>query len=369
MRVGLLITSVGEFGQKGFYNSQEIGLAKELELLVDEVIIYKAVDIRAKYIKDKLEDCRNTILIQIPVKSIGTNGLWNCDEMDNTLDALIYFSDTQWAITNVYKWCQSNKVRLYPYIGIMKSHSTNKIYKLIKDKLLYRNIKVYQKCLCFVKTPYIKTILEKYKVKNLKLAPVGLDVTLLQKDYKNYSTKDLKAKWGYCVDNKILLFIGRMTEEKRPFEMIELFQRIYEKCQDYRMIMVGKGELFERMVKIVEKTEIPVRFIQQIPNQDIWELFCIADCFVNLNKQEIFGMALLEAMFYGCKVVAWTAPGPEFIIENGKSGYLAKSKDDIIEKITDDKIFSYAAHERVISNFTWKKTSEIMSKVIGNKEI
>lgn len=80
-------------------------------------------------------------------------------------------------------------------------------------------------------------------------------------------------------------------------------------------------------------------------------------------------MALLEAMFYGCKVVAWTAPGPEFIIENGKSGYLAKSKDDIIEKITDDKIFSYAAHERVISNFTWKKTSEIMSKVIGNKEI
>ena len=33
MRIGLLITSIGNFGQKGFYNAQEIGLAKELDRL------------------------------------------------------------------------------------------------------------------------------------------------------------------------------------------------------------------------------------------------------------------------------------------------------------------------------------------------
>ena len=43
MRIGLLITSIGNFGQKGFYNAQEIGLAKELDKLFDEVIVYKAV--------------------------------------------------------------------------------------------------------------------------------------------------------------------------------------------------------------------------------------------------------------------------------------------------------------------------------------
>lgn len=26
----------------------------------------------------------------------------------------------------------------------------------------------------------------------------------------------------------------------------------------------------------------------------------MADSFVNLNQQEIFGMAILEAMYYGC---------------------------------------------------------------------
>ena len=43
MRIGLLITSIGNFGQKGFYNAQEIGLAKELDKLFDEVIVYKAI--------------------------------------------------------------------------------------------------------------------------------------------------------------------------------------------------------------------------------------------------------------------------------------------------------------------------------------
>ncbi len=31
MRVGLLVTSIGNFGQRGFYNAQEIGLVKEMD--------------------------------------------------------------------------------------------------------------------------------------------------------------------------------------------------------------------------------------------------------------------------------------------------------------------------------------------------
>lgn len=38
-------------------------------------------------------------------------------------------------------------------------------------------------------------------------------------------------------------------------------------------------------------------------------------------------MAILEAMYYGCKVVAWDAPGPNLIIENGKSGWLVRDAD------------------------------------------
>ena len=43
MKIGLLITSIGSFGKKGYYNAQEIGLAKALDSLVDEVRVYKLV--------------------------------------------------------------------------------------------------------------------------------------------------------------------------------------------------------------------------------------------------------------------------------------------------------------------------------------
>ena len=38
MRIGLIVTSIGDFGHKDFYNRQEAGLAKALDALFDEII-------------------------------------------------------------------------------------------------------------------------------------------------------------------------------------------------------------------------------------------------------------------------------------------------------------------------------------------
>lgn len=360
MRIGLLDTSIGAWGEQNFYNLQEVGLAKALEVLTKEVIIYKAVSIDNEYVESKVNGCRNTTLVQVPVKRRGANGIWDCSVMDSTLDIMIHFSDTQLALPKVYRWCRKNHVILYPYIGVIESHSTVPVKKWVMDRLFYRNIRVYRKCICFVKTPYIESKLKQRKIRWLKLAPVGLDKTLLRDDFESYPIGVLKEKWGYRPEEKVLLFIGRMTEEKHPQEMIKLYREIYRRDQDYRLMMVGKGKLLAQVKKVAGDLEDTVRFIDQIPNQDVWELYRIASCFVNLNRQEIFGMVILEAMFYGCKVVARRAPGPEFIIENGVSGYLVSERDDIIGKIMDGKKVADAAHERIVSHFTWEKTVEEM---------
>ena len=54
MRIGLLITSIGNFGQSAFYNAQEIGLDKALDKTVDEVKIYKLVSMKQKKRVEKL---------------------------------------------------------------------------------------------------------------------------------------------------------------------------------------------------------------------------------------------------------------------------------------------------------------------------
>ena len=84
----------------------------------------------------------------------------------------------------------------------------------------------------------------------------------------------------------------------------------------------------------------------------------------NLNRQEIFGMAILEAMYYGCKVVAWHAPGPDFIIEDGVSGCLVNDDRELINKVFDEQDFSQSAHRRICDKFTWESTARTIAGTV-----
>lgn len=374
MKLGMLITSIGNFGKKGFYNAQEIGLAREMDKLFDEVNLYKAVPESEERVVSGLKGCNHTTCYQIPVKSQGINGIWDCSIMDKTMDALLFFSDTQLSVPDVYQWCRQNSVPMYPYIGVIESHSTNKIKKLVIDQMFKKNLKAYKECTCFVKTPAVQKALNAKGVKNTVVTPVGLDVTLLRQDYADADVRELKKKYGYQETDKVLLFIGRMTAEKHPMKMIEIFRKLYRADSSYRLLMVGKGELLEEIkTSAVEinaeenkkgNKEV-IQMIEQIPNQDIWKLYRIADCFVNLNQQEIFGMAILEAMYYGCKVVAMHAPGPDFIIEDGVSGCLADDEKNMIGCIKQKYLDPLQIHKRIIENFTWQNTAETIYKIIA----
>ncbi len=362
MRIGILITFIGNFGQKGFYNSQEIGLAKALDRLADEVIIYKLVDNRQKMQTEPVEGTNNASLVTLPSTCFGGNGIPELSRFDTSLDVLVQFADTQLSVPMVYKWAQKNDVEYIPYIGVIESHSTSKFIRSIINFLTRRNLRIFKKCNCVSKTPVVCSQLQKLGVENCVVGPVGIDLSVLNSNFQQTPKIELKAKWQYGEEEKIVLFIGRMTEEKRPIQMIELFTRLYECDNAYRLLMVGKGELLDKVRTAAENAGLihAVRFENQIPNADIWELYRIADCFVNLNRQEIFGMAILEAMYYGCKVAAWVAPGPNYIIENGVSGCLCESDDELMDAILHRSIDPEKSQERILHSFTWQTTGEVV---------
>jgi 1,2-diacylglycerol 3-alpha-glucosyltransferase len=366
MRVGLLVSSISNFGQMGFYNNQENGLAKALSDYFEQVIVYKSVPLIQKNVLVSMNVFDEITITRIPSSSIGVNGFFDVKVLDKTLDVLIYFSDTQILLPKVYKWAVKNNIRFFPYIGVIESHSKNRLKKLLIDSLFHRNIRIYKRCRCLVKTPKVKEDLGRLGVQNTTLAPVGVDLSLLRNDYKEYDTQLLKEKYGYSQENKIILFVGRLTKEKEPIQMIEIFGEILKSHSEYRLLMVGSGELKEKVVLHTKKIGIVnyVKMIDRIPNSEIWELYRIADTFVNLNKQEIYGMAILEAMYYGCKVVAWTAPGPNFIIENGVSGWLVNSTNQLIDKVFDQSDLSSAAHRRITQTLGWSTTAKIIKNIV-----
>lgn len=369
MKIGIMVLSIGSFGKKGFYNLQEIGLAKAIDERCDETKVYKLVPISEEGKEEHIEGTRHASFCYLPSKCVGTNGIPNMKLMERDLDALICFSDTQLMLPKVYRWAKKYHIPLFPYVGVVESHSTNPLKKVVMDMLFWRNVAVYRKCYCIVKTPSVREKLTRVGVQMVTVVPVGLDLDLLHADYEDASVIELKKKYGYCETDKVLLFIGRMIDEKQPVRMIDILAEIREKETSYKLLMVGTGELkiaVEARIKELDLQDA-VQLVERIPNSDIWELYRFADTFVNLNQQEIFGMAILEAMYYGCKVVAWKAPGPNLIIENGKSGWLTESNNEVIERILDTTDVGEEAHRRILREFTWESSAKKMIAVIGDQ--
>lgn len=365
----MLTSSIGN-GHIGYYNAQDIGIAKSLSKFADEIIVYRLVSNDRKIQKELISDCKNTTLMFLPSKKIGSNGLVDVNILDSSLDILIYFADTQLSLPRVSKWCNQNEIILYPYIGILRSHHSSKIVRYVMNQLFLRNIEIYRTCHCFAKTPQIKKELVELGVQQITVVPVGLDTSLLKADFVDYDLMEMKDKYNYNEDDKIVLFIGRLTNEKQPLLMIDIFAQLvkYDKC--YKLLMVGTGKLRSKIIRKLEESSIEqyVQLIDSVPNCDMWELYRFVEVIVNLNQQEIFGMAILEAMYYGCKVVAWSAPGPSLIIEDGISGFLVNSNKEAVEQIINGVIDTAAAHNRIVESFTWERSVQVLLSAIDNKQ-
>ena len=92
----------------------------------------------------------------------------------------------------------------------------------------------------------------------------------------------------------------------------------------------------------------------------MYQYYAAADCYVNFNTHEIFGMSILEAMYQRCPVVARHAPGPDEIIESGRSGYLCDSEEEMAEIIAEGipAEIGMQAKERILQKFTWESSAK-----------
>ena len=251
---------------------------------------------------------------------------------------------------------------------MVRSNNASAWKKRVVD-MLCNNVPYYKKNPTVVKTSALAEYIKSQGAgDNIHVVPVGLDTELLKQDYADYSIEELKDKWGYCKEDKVILFVGRMTSEKQPVKMIQIFKALYEKDIDYRLLMVGQGELLEAVEEEIEKNQLQnvVSIHKKVPNDRMWELYRLSECYVNLNTHEIFGMAILEAMYYENVVVALRAPGPELIIENEKSGFLCSSEDDLINIVAglEKQLIGKQAKQRVCSKFLWEESAKDMLEII-----
>lgn len=358
-----LNTEKKDLGQ--YYNSQAEGIAKALAAMGHELTVYHLIpdmDMDEETVqKDGIK------AVYLKCRHIGKHAFVNTDRLDRDVRCYLTASDNYLFLGRFYSWCEDNCILCMPYIGVVHSNNASAWKRFIVD-IFCNNVKYYKKMPTIVKTPMLAEELRQKGAKEIHTVPVGLDKTLLKEDYVNYGRDKLKESHGFSRNDKVILFVGRMTAEKQPVKMVEIFDKVYQRDDRFRLLMVGQGELAGEVRAKVSAYGLTrqVTIHDRVPNDRMWELYRLSECFVNLNTHEIFGMAILEAMYYENIVIALNAPGPSLIIENEVSGYICDREEEVIEKVmSHDRLqIGEAGKKRVVDNFMWDNLAKEILGVI-----
>ncbi|MEH7111507.1 glycosyltransferase family 4 protein [Neobacillus niacini] len=362
---GILRLYCGSSGQKGYYNLQEVGLAKALAKRGYSVFIF----LLNSELKKRNEEIvsENIRIVHVPAKNIVNHGFFKCSVLlDYEINILQLQSDNQIYAPHVMKFCKKHKINFYNYIGTVFSDSKNYLKRILMNSFSRRNIGYFSEHSTFVKTPHVKDQLKTMGVRNIEVLPVGLDFNVIPQVLE--SKNALRKMLGLPIKKKILAFVGRLEEYKQPLDILKLMHKLDDR---YFLLLIGKGSLKEILFsKIREyKLEGRVKYLEAVPNQEMHSYYKAIDCLINMNQHEIFGMSILEAMYQECPVVARHAPGPNFIIDNGVTGFLCDDLKTMIKSLEKlDENMGIQSKERIINIFNWDSTCEKILKSLTINE-
>lgn len=346
------------------YNLQEVGLGKAFcrKGLDFDILYYSHED------RDQIVNCEGgklRILWRKGIKILRT-GIYPSVLKKAFLqqyDAIIVSEYSQ--LMSVLVVSRHPNVYLYngPYYNLFKIPFVELIY----DKLFCKHLNNRAKKV-FCKTMMAANYIGKKGITNTVVVGVGLDAEKFETE------KELKPDTQSLLDrmagHRNILYVGSISERKNVTLILEAFKQLKkdENFSDVQLVLVGKGSdtYVQKCAAITGKDVVWCSFIENAQLKFIYET---ADIFTLPSLEEIFGMVLLEAMYFGTATVASHTAGAETLISNGKTGIILKDFEPhtwaytYASLLNDPQLISdlgKAAKYSIRENFMWDGIAEKM---------
>ena len=124
-------------------------------------------------------------------------------------------------------------------------------------------------------------------------------------------------------NNKVLLFLGRISLEKRVDLLIEAFAKLKNRDDNYSLIIAGDGPSSAvNKLKSLAKSIPDIHFTGFIHGEAKANLLASCDMFCNPSPYETFGRTVVEAMASGIPVVAVDSGAVSEYMIDKINGYL-----------------------------------------------
>jgi len=106
-------------------------------------------------------------------------------------------------------------------------------------------------------------------------------------------------------DEKIVLFLGRITMQKGPEYFLQAAKKVLEYNKNVRFVMAGSGDMARQMIELAAELGIgqKVVFTGFLRGDDVARVYKMADLYVMPSVSEPFGIAPLEALSHDVPVL------------------------------------------------------------------
>ncbi len=99
-------------------------------------------------------------------------------------------------------------------------------------------------------------------------------------------------------DEKIILFLGRITIQKGPEYFVKMARKVVDFVPNTKFVVAGSGDMFEHMVNMAVDYGIADKFVFTgfLKGADVHRAFQMAHLYVMPSVSEPFGLVALEAL-------------------------------------------------------------------------
>lgn len=358
----VIFRTSGSYIDYNIYNCQELGLAKALAKRGYRVSLIMGGP-QSSHIKYENIGC-NIDIYYLSYKSINQS-LCVFDGWKQLLDQLkpnviqvhefgMYMSYL------VSRWAKNHNIRC---VLIQGNYNTTlkpvlkQLEKIFNCTFGKSTLKKVDAIGC--KTDAAERYVKKYSNKKMVITPIGLD----ESKFNNCRIiNDFRQQYG-LTDKKLMLYVGKMESRRNPFFLLKLMKQLSD---DYCLVLVGDGPLFEQVRCIIKNEDINNVIVLGKKNQeDLPTLYASADLFLLASSYEIYGMVILESMFFGCPVLSTMTAGAEVLIENNKNGIIIDGNLDIDKWI--DKIHELFTKPEILKNMGKNASDKIKMQLVWDR--
>ena len=250
------------------------------------------------------------------------------------------------------------KLFVWWHLDIMKQKVLGKFFHSQSIRLLKRAKKIIATSPNYVEgSKYLSQYREKCIILPSCINENRLQVTseILKK------TEEIKRN---ALNKTICFSFGRHV----PYKGLEYLLSATEQLdENFTFFIGGKGPLTSKLMEKA-KDNSKVVFLGRISDEQMiaYLLACDIFCFPSITKNEAFGLALAEAMYFSKPVVTFhiDGSGVNFVSRNGITGIECENRNvdalaNAIQTLSQDPqlrvFYGQKARERVLDNFTFEK--------------